>query len=113
MKLFIKHSAIALGKTVRSQLRDQLGKLEPLRQIDEAHVHLVREHEASPPYQVRVQLVTPGPDVFAQAKDHTLRAALEKVIRQLGQIITTRARKQRARLTKNLRMPARPARGGA
>ena len=69
-------------------------------------MHLVRERETSPPYRVRVQLVTPGPDVFAEARDHTLGAALSKVAQRLVRIIGARAEKQRARFKDNLRGPA-------
>ncbi len=113
MKLFLKHSAINPVKAGEARVRKHLGKLEPLRQIDEAIVHLVREQESSPPYRVRVQLVTPGPDVFAEARDHTLGAALRKVAQRLVQIIGARAGKQRARLKDNLRGPAHLVRSRA
>ncbi len=113
MKFFIKHSAINPVKAVDARVRKHLGKLEPLRQIDEAIVHLAREREASPPYRVRVQLVTPGPDVFAEARDHTLGAALRKVVKRLVRIIGARAGKQRARLKNNMRTPAHLARSSA
>ncbi len=113
MKFSIKHTAIAPWKSVEARVRKHLGKLEPRRQIDEAVVHLARERETSPPYHVRVQLVTPGPDVFAEARDHTLGAALRKVAKSLGRIIDTRAGKQRARSKQNLRAPGHLLRSGA
>ncbi|MEO5720315.1 MAG: HPF/RaiA family ribosome-associated protein [Chthoniobacterales bacterium] len=113
MKLLIKHFAIHPVKALDARVRKHLRKLEPLRQIDEAIVDLACERETSPPYRVRVQLVTPGPDVFAEARDHTLGAALRKVMKRLARIIGDRAEKQRARIKQNLRAPGRLARSSA
>ncbi len=111
MKLVIKHSAIASTKALHPSVRKQILVLEPLRQIDEAIVHLAREREASPPFRVHVQLITPGPDVFAEARDHTLTAALKKVVNQLVQTIKVRADKRRARLKGHIPALARVGRG--
>ena len=103
MKLVIRHSAIASANALNPRVRKQILALAPLRQIDRAIVHLAHEHEASPPFRVHVHLVTPGPDVFAEARDHTLAAALAKVTKQLAQTIGVRADKRLARLKGNLR----------
>ncbi len=110
MKLEIKHSHITPDKGLNPRVRKQILALAPLRQIDKAIVRLAHEHEASPPFRVHVQLVTPGPDVFAEARDHTLAAALDKVTRQLADTIGVRADKQRARLKGYLQAPPRTAR---
>ena len=68
-------------------------------------VHVYREHETSPPFRVHVHLVTPGPDVFAEARDHTLAAALAKVMKQLAHEIDTRVGKRLARIKSNLQAP--------
>jgi ribosome-associated translation inhibitor RaiA len=79
-------------------IEKQLRALGTRRQIDEANVRLVRLQNASPAYQVHVHLVTPGPDVFAESRDHTLRAAFVKAIAQLRNQITSRASKRLQRL---------------
>jgi ribosome-associated translation inhibitor RaiA len=111
MKFLIRHSHITPSKGLNPRVRQQILTLAPLRQIDEAIVHLAHEHEASPPFRVHVQLVTPGPDVFAEARDHTLAAALAKVTKSLAETIGVRAGKQRARLRDNAQAPSRTARG--
>ena len=88
-----------LGAWGESQLR----ALATMRQIDEANVRLVRLDDASPAYQVHVHLVTPGPDVFAESRDHTLRAAFSKAMTQLREQITSRAAKRLQRLKSNLK----------
>ena len=57
-------------------------------------VRLVRLENVSPAYQVNVHLVTPGPDVFAESRDHTLRAAFTKAMAQLRGQINSRAQKR-------------------
>ena len=63
----------------------------------------VRVRHASPAYQVHVHLVTPGPDVFAESRDHTLRAAFGKAMTQLHEQITSRAGKRWQRFKSNLK----------
>lgn len=109
MKLTVRHFGIHFANGFDSLVRREILALEPLRQIDEATVHLTRQDEMSPPFRVHVHLVTPGPDVFAEARDHTLAAALAKVMKQLAQEIHVRAGKRLARLKSNLQAPA-PAR---
>ena len=105
MKLIVRYSGIHSVKALDSIVRQEILALEPLRQIDEAMVHVYREHETSPPFRVHVHLVTPGPDVFAEARDHTLAAALAKVMKQLAHEIDTRVGKRLARIKSNLQAP--------
>lgn len=74
-----------------SWVEQQILALGRARRIDEANIRMTRNHNSSPPYQVNVHLVTPGPDVHAEATDHTLRAAFEKAVRRLRHQITDRA----------------------
>lgn len=85
-------------KKLRHILRREIEALARLRQIDEARVSVTREDETSPPFRVRAHLVTPGPDVFAEARDHTVAAALAKVKKQLSAAIRFRAGRRLGRL---------------
>ena len=111
MKLTVRYSGIHSANGFDLIVRKEMLALEPLRQIDEATVCVTQEHEASPPFRIHVHFVTPGPDVFAEARDHTLAAALAKVLKQLVLEIGTRAGKRQTRLRGNLQAPApkRPA----
>ena len=102
MRLNLQHFNIRSLDTLDSWVEKQIFALGQVRQIDEANVRLVRLHNASPAYQVNVHLVTPGPDVFAESRDHTLRAAFEKVMKQLREQIISRATKRQQRLKSNL-----------
>lgn len=107
MILNVSQTGIQSAKRLASLVRKEILTLKPLRQIDEAKVYLSREHETSPPFRVHVHLVTPGPDVFAEARDRTLIAALGKVMKELMAAIDARADRRQARLRSNLQAPKR------
>ena len=108
MRLNVQHLNIRSLDKLDSWVERQILALGERRQIDEANVRLVRVENASPAYQVHVHLVTPGPDVFAESRDHTLRAAFAKAMTQLREQITSRAAKRLQRIKANLK----PRRGG-
>lgn len=97
MKVIVRHSGIAARKWMDSKVKKQILALGPLRQIDEAKVQIARERDASPPYRVHVHLVTPGPDISAEARDHTFAAALGKVIKTVTEEIKKRAARRMTR----------------
>lgn len=103
MRLNVQHLNIRSLDRLDSWVEEQIFALGRARQIDEANVRLVRLVDASPAYQVNVHLVTPGPDVFAESRDHTLRAAFAKTMTQLRELITSRATKRLQRLKSNLK----------
>jgi ribosome-associated translation inhibitor RaiA len=106
MNLTLQHLSIRSTNALDSWIEKQIFSLQPKLQIDEANVRLVRQPEASPAYRVHVHLVTPGPDVFAEGNDHTLRAAFAKVMAQLRNQITGRAAKRENRIKSRLSAPA-------
>jgi ribosome-associated translation inhibitor RaiA len=97
MKVVVRQSGIALRKWTNSSVKRQILALSPLRQIDEAQVRIAKEDGVSPPFHVRVHLVTPGPDIAAEARDHTLAAALGKVVKRVTEEIRRRSSQQSAR----------------
>ena len=112
MRLNLQHLNIRSLDTLDSWVEKQIFALSQARQIDEANVRLVRLENASPAYQVNVHLVTPGPDVFAESRDHTLRAAFGKVMAELKEKIGGREMKRTKRLRSKLNAPAGRSRSG-
>lgn len=106
MKLILKHSHHQPSPAFAALLRQQLAALGKDLRIDEARVFIEHRREASPPFRVAAHLVTPGPDVFAEAVDHTLRAALQKTIEGLEGRIGHRHQRRARRLQKPLRTAA-------
>ncbi len=103
MRLNLQHRNLRSWDALDSWVEQQILALGQARQVDEANVRLMRLENASPAYQVNVHLVTPGPDVFAESRDHTLRAALAKAINQLREQITRRASKRLQRIKSNIK----------
>lgn len=103
MRLNLQHLNLRSLDTLDSWVEKQIFALGQMRQIDEANIRLIRLENGSPAFQVNVHLVTPGPDVFAESRDHTLRAAFVKVMKQLRDKLTNRASKQVQRLKGNVK----------
>jgi ribosome-associated translation inhibitor RaiA len=108
MKLYVQHLNLPALATLDAWVEKQIFTLGRTRQIDEANIRLIRLENASPAFQVNVHLVTPGQDVFAESRDHTLRAAFEKALKQLRAQITSRATQRLHRLKSH----AKARRGG-
>jgi ribosome-associated translation inhibitor RaiA len=110
MKLNLKHVGIHSTNALDSWVEKQILALGETRQIDEANIELSHHAERSPAYEVRIHLVTPGPDLFEEARDHTIRAAFTKALAELREKITGRATKRLRRVKSNLSAPAAKAR---
>jgi len=106
MKLNVQHIHIRSTDAVDTLIEDRIIALQPRLQIEEANVRLEHRREISPAFRVHVHLVTPGPDVLAEGRDHTIRAAVEKVMADLEQKITNRWLKRTQRVKSNLHSPS-------
>lgn len=115
MKFILTHRHHEPSPSFIALVKQRIESLREALQIDEAHVLLERQPEASPAFRVTAHLVTPGPDVFAEAVDHTLRAALDKMIGQLEARIDHRHQKRARRGPGPLKKspPVQRASGGA
>lgn len=100
MRLNLQHFSVRSTDALDSWVEQQILALGRLRQIDEANIRLACHRDVSPAYHVRVHLVTPGPDVVAESNDHTLRAAVDKAVKELQNKIVGRVT-QRLRTAKS------------
>lgn len=106
MRINLRHLNLRSHDGLDRWVEEQILPLGEARWIDEAHVRLERRLESSPAFAVHIHLVTPGPDLFAESRDHTLRAAFRKALTQLREAILTRAAKRRRRLKSHSAAPA-------
>ena len=106
MKLTVQHFHIRSTDAVDTLIEERILALQPRLQIEEANVRLEHRREISPAFRVHVHLVTPGPDVLAEGRDHTIRAAIEKVMADLEQKIAFRWFKRSQRIKSNLQSPS-------
>lgn len=72
-----------------------LGELIP---ISHAEVELNKQPETTPRFRVSALLAVPGPDIHAVACDHTLRAALQKLVSNLKKQFQRRVARRDLRL---------------
>jgi ribosome-associated translation inhibitor RaiA len=98
MKLILKHRFHQPSASFTALVESELTSLGSQLRIDEARLCIEHLPELSPPFRISAHLVTPGPDVMAEATDHTLRAAFAKVIRQLGERIGHRSGRMKRKL---------------
>jgi ribosome-associated translation inhibitor RaiA len=78
-------------------LDQHLEYLDRLIAISSAQVVLEHQRHAAPPFCASVELAVPGPDIHAAARDHTLEAAVLKVVRRLEDQIEARKNRQQLR----------------
>jgi ribosome-associated translation inhibitor RaiA len=112
MKLNVQHHNLRSIHEVDALIENRILSLQPRLQIDEAHVRLECRFESSPAYGVRVHLVTPGPDVYAEGRDHTIQAAVRKVMAELESKLGWREARRQRRARSSRRAPAARARNG-
>jgi ribosome-associated translation inhibitor RaiA len=110
MKTYLECRHCQLSPSVTTLVQNELESLRPSLQIHEARVFIEHRVEQSPPFHIAAHLVTPGPDVFAQSVDHTLQAALGKLMTQLRDRIDHRNRKRDQSGRKPLRTSPQNAR---
>ncbi len=115
MKFVLTHRHHQPSPSFTALVKERLESLREALQIDEARVLIERRLEESPAFRVSAHLVTPGPDVLAEAVDHTLRAALGKMFGKLESRIDQRQQKRARRGPNPLKKisPAQLAPGGA
>ncbi len=97
MKLIIQHRLHQPSEAFTALVESEMTALATEMRIDEARILVERQQDKSPPFRISAHLVTPGPDVMAEATDHTLRAALTKLVRSMRDKIGRRNRKVRSR----------------
>jgi ribosome-associated translation inhibitor RaiA len=93
MKFILNHRWLRPDEKISAQLKQKISKLTGLVRIEAAEVTLEKNAASSPPYSAKVHLVIPGPDLYAEEKDHTPEATIHKVLAKLARQIRHRKQK--------------------
>ena len=109
MKILLRYCGLNARAYWQALIEERLKKLEALAAIASARVILERQHEVRPAFRVQTLLEVPGPDVHAEASDHTLRAAVLKVMKNLERQVRSRRQRQAERSKRRLRHGLMPA----
>ncbi len=104
MKILLRCLGLNLRASWRGLVEAQLKRLESLAAIACARVSLERHYEARPAFRVLTLLEVPGPDIHAEARDHTPEAALLKVVKDLERQIRSRKNRRANRWKRNLQL---------
>lgn len=97
MKLIIHHRWLKTDQRLVDRLRKHLSSLTRMLRVESAEVILEKSPTSSPPFSAKVHLAVPGPDLFAEGRDHTLEASLRKVLGALTRQAKERKQKQISR----------------
>jgi ribosomal subunit interface protein len=111
MKILLRYYGLNARAAWRGLVEAQLRKLESLAAIASAQVTLEWQQQVKPAFRVFTLLEVPGPDVHAEARDHTLQAALLKVVRDLERQIRSRRNRRAERWKTNPRLGLLPGQG--
>jgi ribosome-associated translation inhibitor RaiA len=113
MKIILQYRGLNPRAIWQALVESQLKKLETLAAIASARVILEWQPEARPAFRVRVLLEVPGPDYHAEAWDHTLEAAVLKVVKNLQRQIRTRNNRRADKRKTNLQLGLMPGHSAA
>lgn len=104
MKTSLRYLGLNAQASWDRLIQEQLKLLQKLTNIESAQVVLERKREDTPAFRAHMVLVVPGPDFHADALDHTVTAALHKVVEDLKRQIRARQTKQRVKGKSNLQL---------
>ena len=92
MKLTIKHHDVRSTHELDSLVEQQLLKITPRLCVEEAVVALGCSRDRSPSYRAVIRIVTPGPDLEVEGRDHTAVAAFRQAMSDLDRQLDRRGR---------------------
>lgn len=113
MKLTLQHEDVRSTDALDRLIEESLFELSERQVIEEARVRLVHRHLESPGYSVHIHLVTPGPDVVLEERDHTLQAAITKAMTGLRRKLGDRSSRRTRDFLNNHAQPRRRLAGAA
>lgn len=98
MKVQFRLRGLNDNAELRRQLQESLEQLGTFIPISNVEVVVEKERRGAPAFGAFALLAVPGPDIHAQARDHTLQAVWLKVIARLRKQIEQRKSRKEPRL---------------
>jgi ribosomal subunit interface protein len=108
MNIIVRYSGLVKLAVLQELVEDKFKKLQNLAAIAAARVTVQRQQGVKPAFRVLSRLEVPGPDFHAQASDHTVQAAVTKVVKNLEKQIRSRKNRQTDRWKTNLQLRHSP-----
>ena len=97
MKLTIRHRHLRSFHALDSMVEERVLALAEFGRIDDASVLLEHRAEESPAYRAEVRIAVSGPDLCAEAIDHTVAHAFRRAIGELEGKLRERAERREHR----------------
>src|SRR6266404_3570247 len=94
MNIILRYRGLKPRVVWQGLVEAQLRKLQDLAAIASARITLEWQHQIKPAFLVLASLEVPGPDFHAEASDHTVQAALLKVVNNLERQIRLRKKRR-------------------
>lgn len=110
MNITVKYRGLTKRAAWQELIENNIRKLQNLAAIATARVTLEFQRGVKPAFRVLTELEVPGPDFHAEASDHTIPAALVKVVRNLEKQIRSRKNRRADKWKTNVRLGLNPAR---
>lgn len=104
MKIILHYSGLNPRAVWQGLVEAQFKRLQNLAAIASARVTLEWQRGVKPAFRVLAWLEVPGPDFHAQADDHTVQAALLKVVQNLEKQIRCRKERRADKRKTNLQL---------
>jgi ribosome-associated translation inhibitor RaiA len=111
MNIIVRYCGLTQRAIWQQLVENQLRKLQNLASIASARVTLEWRNGVRPAIRVLTWLEVPGPDFHAEAIDHTVPAALVKVVKHLERQIRARKNRRADKWKTNLQLGLAPGRG--
>jgi ribosome-associated translation inhibitor RaiA len=110
MNIILRYSGLNARAVWQGLVETQLRRLQTHAAIASAKVTLQWQHGVKPAFRVLALLEVPGPDFHAEASDHTLQAALLKVVGSLERQIRSRKKRRVDKRKTNVQLGLLPTR---
>jgi ribosome-associated translation inhibitor RaiA len=98
MKIEFHIRGFQASTRLRRWLEQPLNRLRGLVTVTTADVVIERQREIAPAFRAFVHLAVPGPDIHAEAREHTLEAVWLKVIGALRRQVAARNNRRKAQV---------------
>lgn len=108
MSIVVRFRGLNARAVWQRLVETKLRSLQSLAAIASARVTVEWDREFKPAFRVVALLEVPGPDFHAEARDHTLQAALLKVVKNLERQIQSRKRRRADKRRTNLQLGLTP-----
>jgi hypothetical protein len=106
MRITIRHHLLHSRHDLDALVEEQLLALARTTRIEDASVLLEQRAEKSPAFRAEVCVTIPGPDLRAEAVDHTVANAVRRALALLKAKLAERAFRRERRTSRHRKNPA-------